>query len=512
MKFLRPSFNNLSSKALTSFILNIYFVAIFVIYPFFMKTGYVNISDHKFYFFLYSSLGAVFLVILTGLIELIKSFHSFNSTDLFLLLFIIVSIISFGISPYKEVSFLGTGGWYMGFLTMIIMSVLYILISRLWEYEKNILFFPLIATFVVYLLGILDRFSIYLIPLDPRNPSFISTLGNINWFVGYYSVITPIGCGLFMYHFEKNKNSLLTKALGIWVVISFMAGFSQGSESVFLFDIALFGGLLFLCSRGMLRLENWFFTAFLWGLSSFFISIMRYCMPQGYNYDGGGIFDFFTKQPTGMYIAVIAFFGYFLLTKCDDEMRYKKISWVVYLLSLGTVFIGVIIFIILGILNTNGKLSNPIYNSMFFFNESFGSGRGEAYKIAALAFKNMPFVNKLFGMGPDTFSSFVYSIEPLREELYRVWPEDILTNAHCEYLTLLINEGIVGLLVYIGIFVSFISRNIRKCKNPVVMCITLSVFCYMVHNLLSFMQVLNTPYLFILMGIAKACDESVNKV
>ena len=79
-----------------------------------------------------------------------------------------------------------------------------------------------------------------------------------------------------------------------------------------------------------------------------------------------------------------------------------------------------------------------------------------------------------------------------------------LTNAHHEQLTLLVNVGIFGWLCYAGIFATAFVRYVRKAgEQPVLYVCALGILAYTVHNMVSFQQVLNTPYAFILLGIGE---------
>ena len=92
----------------------------------------------------------------------------------------------------------------------------------------------------------------------------------------------------------------------------------------------------------------------------------------------------------------------------------------------------------------------------------------------------------------------------LSDMLYRYFGSARLTNAHNELLTCLVNTGIFGFIFYLGIFVSFIIGSGKKRKkNPVLYVLSLSVICYFVHNMVSFAQVLNFPYLFMFAGMGR---------
>lgn len=515
MKFLKPSFKNLSG-----ILCLIYVLILFCIYPFYMKEGYVDIGAHKYYFFLYSSVGAVVLLSVSYAVLLLNKSSDirFALPDIFTLLFMIETVLSFCISDFKSEAYQGADGWFMGLVTLLIVFGLYLLISRLWLHTQWVFYPVLIVSFAVYLLGILDRFSIYIIPLKLRNPSFISTLGNINWFMGYYSVLTPVGAGLFMYELDSytlsrkerkhatDHSTVKMTLLSVYVLTAFMAGFAQGSESVLLFDAALFLGILYFCYKKIFKLEHFFLLPGLWGVAAQGIRLMRVLLPEGYNYETDSICARITGNDTAFVLGVVCLFiCYGLRNFRRNPSLYEKLAAHIIRALFACVPAAVLIWLGIGLLRTNTQLFPDINSSLFIFNESFGSGRGEAYKTAFLTLREMPLKNILFGAGPDCFAPFVYSIPSIADELRSYWVNDTLTNAHCEMLTMLINQGICGVILYAGFFISYITYSCKKEQNTsaVPLLVALSVFCYLVHNLISFATVLNLPFVVVLMGIGR---------
>lgn len=79
-----------------------------------------------------------------------------------------------------------------------------------------------------------------------------------------------------------------------------------------------------------------------------------------------------------------------------------------------------------------------------------------------------------------------------------------LTNAHSEPITLLVNIGMLGVVCYIGIMATGFVRFLRGAgRQPVLYLCAVSVLTYIAHNLVSFQQVLNTPFIFIILGIGE---------
>ena len=457
-------------------------------------------------------------MLLAGYIPLTISFqvHPINLPDIMMLLFMLITIISFALSSYKDVSFLGSEGWFVGFMTMIICCVLYFLVSRLWKFRVIMLYIALAVAAIVYILGILDRFSLYIIPLEIRDPSFISTIGNINWFMGYYCIFTPIGVGLFLtdINFESNI-SIKEILLGAFVIISFAAGIAQGSESVFLFFGALFLGLAVLGQLKVIKTRDILLLIALGSLGGYIDHVLRVLHSEGYNYELDGLCARITLTPVLLLVFIISLTLWYVLVRIRRDIP----SYLIYILY-GILFIA---WLAIGILKARYGYFENLTNSMFLFNEHFGSGRGAAYKIGFEAFKNMSLREKIFGVGPDAFSAFIYGHETTNAMVMSVWPHDYLTNSHCELLTSMVNEGVLGVFAYIGIFGAFIGMSIRavrmnecadiseievgiKNREAVTICalIALLAFCYMIHNFISFSQVLSTPFLFIMMGAGRA--------
>lgn len=473
-------FSKLFYKGIPSFIVTVYLVVLFCIYPLYMKEGYVGIDAAKYTFFLYTALITIILLLLSGLGELVKSIKvkRFSLFHTALLLFGFTSIVSYLLSQYKDMALYGVSGWYMGLATIMCIIVLTYLISILWKEDLFVFRGIVLVSFLVMLIALTDRFSFYVIPLEIRNPSFLSTIGNINWLAGYMSIFLPLTVGLFALNISDKKEIEYLKE--IVMIIMFMSSFAQGSDSIVLCYLSMFFGMLVFVMLGLMDYKRFLIVAIIFCLSSQIVRLLRIVLVGKYNYDDTtGLCAVLTGSSILLIIGVV----FILLYLFTDKSVAKYI-----LIILSVVVIVAVAYCI------------------YIFDDSFGSGRGEAFKIAVWAFKEMSIKEKLFGVGPDSFSGFVYNSPRISEELFRVWPNDILTNAHCELLTMLINEGVVGVISFIFIFASFIKENITVSRNKYSLCITLAALCYLVHNIASFMQVENFPFIMILMGMASALN------
>ena len=155
------------------------------------------------------------------------------------------------------------------------------------------------------------------------------------------------------------------------------------------------------------------------------------------------------------------------------------------------------------------------HNQYLLFDNKWGSDRGFTWKAAAGMFAEMTPLRKLFGAGPDCFKAYSYSIPEYADLLYQYWKPNILTNAHNEFLNLLICIGIVGLLAFLAMlgmgvwrFFKAWEKNSEGTENTwlsaFVLAGMLSILAYAGHNFFCYQQVCCTPFLFIVMGLAES--------
>lgn len=146
---------------------------------------------------------------------------------------------------------------------------------------------------------------------------------------------------------------------------------------------------------------------------------------------------------------------------------------------------------------------------------SWGSGRGGLWALALDSFKQGDIWQKLFGVGPDCYAEYVYSHFPVKEYLVQQghWKYAVFTNAHNEWLTQLTNIGLIGMAAYASIFLTGFFRFGKRCRKDAYFCLAvLALAMYISNSFFSFQQVLNTPFLFLVLGICEnRCRQSAEK-
>ena len=495
-----------------------YLLLMFCVYPFYIERGYENIGEAKNRFFLMSSIAAFGILGVLAVLQLLKALREIHrqkraylidwdqvsSTDLFVLLYAVTVFLSYVLTDYREEALWGTEGWYMGCVPLLLLCGLYFLISRMWGGNTKIFYLLMAASAVVFVLGICNRFSFYPAVFEVTQPDFISTLGNINWFCGYLSVVAPVGIGMFVL---QDKGSAKKKWLPAgYAVLTFMAGFSQGSNSIFLWFAALFITLLWICQEEQKWLENWLLLIILWGASAQLVRLLRFLLPGRYNYDTENLCGYLTDSSLTVWITLAGILAYVIVRKRENRTGEKKKKRRKMIIAFVAFAIGG--WLILSVIHTVWGLplfaENSAFQEIFLLDENWGNGRGAAYSAGIHILRELPLIHKLFGAGPDCFANCAYSLPELSDMLSQYFGNARLTNAHNELLTCLVNTGILGVLFYLGIFLSFTVSCMKKGKdNQFLYFLCLSVVCYFTHNLVSFAQVLNLPYLFILAGMGR---------
>jgi O-antigen ligase len=158
---------------------------------------------------------------------------------------------------------------------------------------------------------------------------------------------------------------------------------------------------------------------------------------------------------------------------------------------------------------TIGILEN---NPIFTFSPDWGSKRGATWIAGILCFYEQSFLKKLVGIGPDCMAMYIYQggSTELSTFVNEQFASLRLTNAHNEWITVLVNLGLLGAISFIGIIITSIYRFIKKSlggRNGIAYGILgacgISVMAYTINNMFSFQQMLNGINLFIILGIGE---------
>ena len=452
-------------------------------------------------------------------------------TDKFVIFYALAVFLSYYYSRYPDMAELGAGGWYMGFKPQMLLIGSYFAISRLPAYKKDraiqVATGCLLGTaFVVFVLGLCNRYGINPLGMESAGPGFISTIGNINWYCGYWSVLFPLGAVLFLFLEEGgNRKAYIGKKgfLTLYTAVGFATGITQGSDSCLLVFAALFllGGSL--CIKHEERLMRFWEILLLFCAVTVGLTIVRYSFP-GRNQYVTDLYNNLTNVSfcilaTGT-VSVVCFFT----SKKNYYVIVRKI-WHFIIVATGMTFVS---YVALLAINTShpGSIGGLSENPLFIFNSDWGSARGATWSAGVHTWLGQDALYKLIGVGPDCMAAHIYS-GPDTELLALVreaFGDSRLTNAHGEWITILANLGIFGLVGFAGMIISAIIRfircggkssvgNIQKedAKALVIAC-GMALLCYTANNIFSFQQVMNISQMFLVLGLGEALCRGRNRL
>lgn len=494
-------------------ILTAYFLVMMLLYPLYIKDGYQEIGDVKYFFFQKISLVTILLMfcVMAGTFlirgrgpHIMGFYKKLSGTDWFVYGYLLLLLISYVCTPFREGALFGAEGWYMGLVSQLLFICIYFLFSRYFRWNGKMLYAMLLGSGLVFLIGILNRYSVYLFGLggSKRMSIFISTLGNINWFCGYWSIFCSIGAAFYWI----SRSGWQRAAAGAYVVIGFVIGVLQGSSSAYLALAGIFFFLFALSfqeNRGMYRFLE---LCMLFLFSCQAARLLRYVPGLAINYESApGLVLTDTGITLYLGIAGGAFYLFFhclVKQKNVQVERWKKIRGTVFIL-LAAAIAG---FVVLLIVNTckPGGISGLADVPFLVFQDAWANYRGATWTDGVLAYRSMAPVHKLIGIGPDCFAAYLYTVPELAERACAQFGSSRLTNAHNEWLTVLVNQGILGLLCYVGIWSFSFWRFLKKAEiQPALYLCAAAILTYTVHNMVSFQQVLNAPFVFIILGIGE---------
>jgi len=504
----------------------VYTMLIIVVMPFYNTEGFARIGTDKFTFLKQLSVISVkffvpvlVLFVLFWIMEQGKKISiKLSVTDGFALLYGGALLLSYLFCDSKKEALWGAGGWYMGLLSQLILLAIYFLVSRFWKVRRwqVLLFLPVSA--IVFGLGYLNRFDIFPFDMQVDNVQFISTIGNINWYCGYLVSVFFGGYYLLWHSDVWNSVGKLWKRilLMLYVAIGFATLVTQGSMSG-LFTLVVILAVSFCMSvKKPKRMLLFWQEVFLFSVMCLITYVGREKMQWQITYTDSMV-DVLTKSPVPVVMTIIAA-GLVWILFCYDKKGnypYKFFEIVAKVAMIGMV-VGVFLFIILIVINTRhpGSLGPLSEYSVFTFSPTWGSNRATTWKAGLWCFWEQNLLHKLIGVGPDSMSVYLYNAgsKELKLMVQQVFGELSLTNAHNEWITVLVNTGLLGFTGFVGMMVSAMVRFLRAGERLNQMVLGACGFCllaYTVNNMFSFQQSMNVATIFVILGMGEAYARSM---
>ncbi len=502
--------------------------------PFYFTKGYGRIGSDKGN--LYRTVVAPILILALVLWVLNALMHSWNlwkksgwkavwghttqnlsATDLLMLWYLIGVMLSFSLREYRIVGLWGHDPWPMGLLTHVCMVVSYFVISRYFTGEKFFCGLLLAVTTVVFGLGILNRYGVYPIPMEYANPSFISTVGNINWFCGYWSVTAWLGA-IFYWAGEYGsgtKGRWIRIGLGCLSTIALALGIVQGSDSGM---ITLAVVLLTLFCSSIRNAEKFRrsleLLLMVCGIC-IAVNLADRLFPGALTYKVG-VLKILAESWIPWAMGALCLVWYIVFRRHWDGAKFSPAFWkksrkaVLILLA---VILG--LYVILGILNTAlpGGVPGLAGKALFTFDGNWGSSRGITWAAGIKVWEGQDLLHKLVGVGPDNMADYIYrGGDPALRQTLEGWFEgNRLYNAHGEWITNLANLGLFGMVTFANVILYAFYKFFKAGpQNKLMYFLAISVLSYTVNNIFSFQTMMNLPQIFVLIAVGEALLRKID--
>lgn len=462
--------------------------------PLVVTDGFSNITETKSVFFFASSLtflGVALYHIVKNNKEreksgLAKEKIRLMPLDIALLCFGGCVLLSALFSSYQADVWLGIYSRYQGVLTLAVYILLYFVISRYYKYNDSVLIVAVIAFSVVSLLGVLNCFDIDFIGFYARlaqkyKTSFVSTIGNINFYSSYMCLLMPLVISGFC------------QSTGKTIRIVYTAGLVMGSFGMMVTSSESYA----LGLGASLVVMPLFFIADLPKLKKFLLSVViivastqLYCvfyrMADKINVPLSKTLTVFTNPVVALGITVLCALSYLLVTKFPGELRFIRKIY-----TAGVILIVVYIAVCFVISNTIGfgKLDN-----YFRITSEWGTYRGKIWGYCIDAFKDFSLKEKLFGVGPEALHRITAS--------GNLFEGQSVDQAHNEYLHYLMTSGIFGLVSYLGVIAAVCGAVVRTLKgSTLAVGIFSALVSYWIQAGVNLAQPFTTPLMYIYIAI-----------
>lgn len=485
-----------------------------VVVAFYAKDGYNQIGNAKFAVYRVTMLAGFSFFLTLGVFYLLLLLREkrwrkdrLSVTDRCVLAYLLFSTIAVASGGFYENALWGSFGWNMGWMSQFSFVLIYLALSRFGKHNRAILGAFGGSAFFVFVIAVLHRMLI-----DPigfydglqgyQMAQFLSTMGQATWYASYLVVALPVGVAVFLFA----KKPWYRVLGGIYTAAGFASLVTQNSDSAY-FAMAGFMMVFFwVCVEKRETLNRFVEVCTLFFAAG---KVMHFLMKMHPNPDLK--YDFITAlvldgAATWVLLGVCLLLSLFLYRRGDKpypaagmlRLRREALALIVVAIIAVT---GLIALQSRGLLpdSLDRKLSAVSY---FNWDKEWGNGRGRIWSFSMKMFAKESIKHKFFGVGPDCFSSYAAAVHG--EEVALLWGEKMLTNAHNEWLTTLIDTGLFGAAAYIGIFVSVVGRFMRaRQQDYLLAAAAASAVSYMAYNFFCYQQVCCTPFVFMMLGIGE---------
>lgn len=485
----------------------VYLVLLMFGLPLIVTDGYFNITETKSVYFHIISIALICCaVVFTAKSRKKKKNQDGVSlleraelcpSDTAMLVFCGAVFISAVLSPYPQ-AWTGITSRYQGFFTLLVYVAVYFIISRNFTAAQSFLLFSMLSFSLVCLTGVFNCFDIDVLgiygEIAPKyKTSFISTIGNINFYSSYLCLLMPlVVCG-FCLSTGKISRAVYTVAL---TAGSFGMMVTSSESFVVGFSAALMIMPMFFYNR-LHRFRRYLIAIIIIVCSSQVYMVIYRLYAKG-NVAISKLLGIFVNPFVAAVIICMCLVMYFVSVKAPMKIKIIKkvypVCLCVFIMTVGVMFV---------VANTVGI---DRFNGIFKITSEWGTYRGKIWRFCAKTYLNdYNIIEKLFGTGPETLNKITASA--------KLFERKSLDQAHNEYLQYLMTTGLIGVSAYLGVIGTTIYTVIKKLKESTfAVALLTGLVAYWMQATVNIAQPFTTPIVYIyiacIAGMARNVDKS----
>ena len=195
-------------------------------------------------------------------------------------------------------------------------------------------------------------------------------------------------------------------------------------------------------------------------------------------------------------LVVLGTAAYFLLRKRENKTLLLVRKIYAYIL-LGAAVLAPVVLVLLNTVWSAVPLGGM--DDWLHFSDAWGTDRVGVWKYCLSLFGDFPFGKKLIGGGCGVLAAL--------DVQHRYFPDAILDAAHCEYIQLLLNWGVLGLGAYLAWIVLTLRRAWKK-GGALAFALAAGLLGYGVQALVNIAQAPGISLFFVLLAVLRGQNDA----
>ena len=413
-----------------------------ILVPLCIKGSYFGLIELKARAFLYAAVPAVLLAAVLAAAGIFfdgdRRKNSVRKSAILLLIISLWSLFSSFMSISPELSLTGSRGWKVGSIMTVVLILTTIIVSGNLQFHSYMLLPIMAVNIFINALAVIQSAGINVFGLQnglikEQYYVYMTTIGNSNSYSGYLCLLLPLFWGAFLSCKERATELLY----GLFAAVGFMGLIMAESDSSYAgIGICLLFMLLFVFGSDDHAEQYLKRSSVLLVLYGGCLLFVRYFpMFEAKRAEFAGLSWKMLCSPVPEILISCGILLYLLAGRLIQSKKERYL-----LIALEALIIVTIC----------GFAVNLVMN----FNDGWGNGRGEIWRISWEYFCKLPLRYKITGIGPEmVFQAFIAHLAETGSNV---------VTAHSDIMQVLLTQGIVGLALYFAFWGYLTALFFRK--------------------------------------------------